>query len=73
MHDPHEQVHNPALDVWPQSHKLAVHSVKNRLEIVTLTWILTVKQLNEAVDKVIANMFDDLVILQMEGQNELQQ
>ena len=47
-----EDVHDLLLDVQPHSHKLTIYTVQYGFEVVTLTWILTIKKLQEAAYKV---------------------
>ena len=73
MYYSHKQVHNSAFDVWSKSHELSIHAVENSLKIITLTWIFAIEQLDETVDKGVADMLYNLVILKMERKNELQE
>ena len=67
-----EHVHNLLFDVTPQGHKFTVNAVQNSLQVVALTWVLTVEKLEEAADKVVRDMLDDHILAQMDSEYELQ-
>ena len=46
--------------------------MKNGLEVVSFPGVFTVEQLDEAVDKTVAHMSNDLIILQMNSQYEFE-
>ena len=46
--------------------------MKNGLQVVPLSGIFTVEELNEAVYKTVANMSNDLIILQVNSQYEFE-
>ena len=56
-----EHVHYLTFDVRAHLHKLAVDSVQNSFEIVALSRVLAVKQLQEAIDEVVADVLRDHV------------
>ena len=72
MNYPHQETHDPILDMSSQWHKLSIHTMEDGFEIVSFSRILTIKQLNKAVDERVAYMLDDLIILQVNSQDEFQ-
>ena len=56
-----EHVHDLTLDIGAHDHELAIDSVQDSFEIVALSRVLAVKQFQEAVDEVIADVLRDHV------------
>lgn len=46
--------------------------MQDSLEVVTFTWVLTIKQLEEAVDKVWRHMLHDHIMAQVWRQNKFE-
>ena len=65
-----ENVHNLTFDVGAHAHELAIDSVQNSFEVVTLTRVLAVKQFEETVDEVVADVLRDHVMAQMGSEDE---
>ena len=65
INDFEEHVHYLTFDVGAHLHKLAVDSVQNSFEIVTLSRVLTIKEFEETIDKVVTDVFRDYVVAQM--------
>ena len=65
VNDFKEHVHYLTFDVGAHLHKLAVDSVQNSFEIVTLSRVLTIKEFQETIDKVVTDVFRDYVVAQM--------
>ena len=68
-----ENVHDLMLDVYSQGHKLAVDAVQNRLQVVALTRIFTIKELKEATYKVMRHMLHDHILTKMNGKDKLKE
>lgn len=51
LSDPQEQVHNLLLNISSQPQKLAINPMQDRLEVVTLSWILRVKKFQVILHK----------------------
>ena len=60
------------LDNWANGHKLAVDAVQDCLQVVALARVLTVKQLQEAADKVARDVLDDDIVAKVSRQDELE-
>ena len=71
--DLEQRIHDLRLNLLPQSHILTVDAMQDGLEVVALTRILAIEQLEEAVNKVLRNVLDDGVVTQVRSQNELEQ
>ena len=71
--DLEQRIHDLRLDLLSQSHILTVDAMQDGLEVVALTRILAIEQLEEAVNKVLRNVLDDGVVTQVRSQNELEQ
>ena len=65
-----EHVHYLTLDIGAHDHELAIDSVQNSFEIVALSRVLAVKQFQEAIDEVIADVLRDHVWAQMDSKDE---
>ena len=61
VNDFEEHVHYLTFDIGAHDHELAIDSVQNSFEIVALSRVLAVKQLQEAIDEVVADMLRDHV------------
>ena len=59
--DLEQHVHDLTFDVGAHDHELAIDSVQDSFEIITLSRVLAVKQFQEAVDEVIADVLRDHV------------
>ena len=68
-----EHVHDLTLDVGAHDHELAIDSVQDSFEIVALTRVLAVKQFQEAIDEVIADVLGDHVWAQMDSKDEFKE
>ena len=56
-----KHVHDLTFDIGAHDHELAIDSVQDSFEIITLSRVLAVKQFQEAVDEVIADVLRDHV------------
>ena len=52
-------------DIGAHLHKLAIDPVQNSFEIIALSRVLTVKEFQETIDKVVADVFRNYVVAQM--------
>ena len=68
-----EHVHDLLLDVLSQSHEFAVNPMENRLEVVSLTRVLAVEELEEAADKVVRDVLHDHILAQVHGKDEFEE
>ena len=66
-----ENVHNLRLDIGSHGHELAVHTMQDGFQVVTLSGIFAIEQLKEAIDKGSTDAFDDHVVAQVGRQDEL--
>ena len=60
-----EHVHYLTFDIGAHLHKLAIDPVQNSFEIIALSRVLTVKEFQETIDKVVADVFRNYVVAQM--------
>ena len=67
-----KHIHYLWLDIWSQSHEFAVNAVQYGLEVVSLTWVLTVEKLKETAYKIVRNMLHDHILSKMDGKYEFQ-
>ena len=65
VNDFEKHVHYLTFDVRAHLHKLAVDSVQNSFQIVTLSRVFTIKEFEETIDKVVTDVFSDYVVAQM--------
>ena len=70
--DLEKHVHDLRLDERAAGHKLAIDAVQDRLQVVALAWVLAVKQLQEAADKVARDVLDDDIVAKVSRQDELE-
>ena len=68
-----EHVHDLRLDVWSQCHEFAVNTMQDSLEVVSLTWVLAVEELQEAAYKVMRNVLHDHILAQMNSKYEFEE
>lgn len=57
-----EHIHDLRLNVGSHSHKLAVHAMQDGFQVVTLSRIFAIEQLEETVDKGSTDFLDDHVV-----------
>ena len=65
-----QNVHYWWLDVGSKGHELAVDTMKDSFQVVSLTGILTIKKFQEAADEVVWHLLDDHILTQMNGEDE---
>ena len=65
-----EHVHYLTFDIGAHDHELAIDSVQNSFEIIALSRVLAVKQFEETIDKVVADVLRDHVRAQMDSKDE---
>ena len=65
-----EHVHYLTFDIGSHDHELAIDSVQDSFEIVALSRVLAVKQFEETIDKVVADVLRDHVRAQMDSKDE---
>lgn len=68
-----EHVHDLVFDKFPQCHEFAIDAMQDCLQVVSLTWVFTIKQLKEAADKILRQVPDDHVRAQVWRQDELKE
>ena len=65
-----EHVHDLTFDVGAHDHELAIDSMQNSFEVITLSRVLAVKQFQETIDEVVADVLRDHVRAQMDSKDE---
>ena len=65
-----EHVHYLTFDIGSHDHELAIDSVQNSFEVIALSRVLAVKQFEETIDKVVADVLRDHVRAQMDSKDE---
>ena len=68
-----EHVHYLTFDVGAHAHKLAVDSVQNSFEVIALTRVLAIKEFQETIDKVVADVLRDYIVAQMRGKDKFKE
>ena len=65
-----EHVHDLTFDIGAHDHELAIDSMQNSFEVITLSRVLAVKQFQETIDEVVADVLRDHIRAQMDSKDE---